>query len=220
MTAVITVPPSLDDQTFEQVLEQLAAASRRRQDARRRAPHAMGDPVRTHRAAHARADARRSARASSPPEADETATYWARAGFFQHAEALFDLTGHVPRARGGESDVLLEITPIAKSEDVHRSSGASSRRRRRSSTKELKLDSKATMGFAMTLSEVCQNIIEHAGHGGWVAVQTYKWTEAARPARRRHRGVRRGRRLSPVARERARPAPTNAGTTAARSRRR
>ena len=41
---------------------------------------------------------------------------------------------------------------------------------------ELKLESKAIMGFAMTLSEVCQNIIEHAGQGGWVAVQSYKWT--------------------------------------------
>ena len=42
---------------------------------------------------------------------------------------------------------------------------------------ELKLESKAIMGFAMTLSEVCQNIIEHAGQGGWVAVQSYKWTK-------------------------------------------
>src|SRR5258705_192357 len=25
------------------------------------------------------------------------------------------------------------------------------------------------------LSEVCQNIVEHAGRGGWVAVQTYTW---------------------------------------------
>jgi hypothetical protein len=27
----------------------------------------------------------------------------------------------------------------------------------------------------MTLSEVCQNVVEHAGRGGWVAVQTYRW---------------------------------------------
>ena len=31
----------------------------------------------------------------------------------------------------------------------------------------------------MTLSEVCQNIVEHAGRGGWVAVQTYTLEEAA-----------------------------------------
>ena len=33
------------------------------------------------------------------------------------------------------------------------------------------------MGFAMTLSEACQNIVEHAQTGGWVAVQTYKWAK-------------------------------------------
>ena len=38
-------------------------------------------------------------------------------------------------------------------------------------------DPKAIVGFAMTLSEVCQNIIEHAGRGGWVMVQTYKWAK-------------------------------------------
>src|SRR2546427_3073289 len=31
------------------------------------------------------------------------------------------------------------------------------------------------MGFAMALSEACQNIVEHAGTGGWVAVQAYDW---------------------------------------------
>jgi hypothetical protein len=31
------------------------------------------------------------------------------------------------------------------------------------------------MGFSMTLSEACQNIVEHAGSGGWVAVQAYRW---------------------------------------------
>jgi anti-sigma regulatory factor (Ser/Thr protein kinase) len=40
---------------------------------------------------------------------------------------------------------------------------------------ELGLEAQATMGFAMALSEACQNIVEHAGTGGWVAVQTYHW---------------------------------------------
>ena len=42
-------------------------------------------------------------------------------------------------------------------------------------SKELNIDAKATVGFAMTLSEICQNIIEHAGRGGFVAVQTYTY---------------------------------------------
>jgi hypothetical protein len=33
------------------------------------------------------------------------------------------------------------------------------------------------MGFAMSLSEACQNIVEHAGRGGWVGVQVYNWAK-------------------------------------------
>jgi hypothetical protein len=33
------------------------------------------------------------------------------------------------------------------------------------------------MGFSMSLSEACQNVVEHAGRGGWVAVQAYNWTK-------------------------------------------
>ena len=36
------------------------------------------------------------------------------------------------------------------------------------------------MGFGMALSEACQNIVEHAGTGGWVAVQTYTWRRLGR----------------------------------------
>ena len=32
---------------------------------------------------------------------------------------------------------------------------------------------KATLRFSMALSEACQNIVEHAGTSGWVAVQAY-----------------------------------------------
>jgi anti-sigma regulatory factor (Ser/Thr protein kinase) len=74
----------------------------------------------------------------------------------------------VPRSRTiGESSVLLEITPVSGSGDVHDVVEILAN--------ELNIDNKVTMGFAMTLSEVCQNIVEHAGRGGWVAVQTYRW---------------------------------------------
>ncbi|HEU4754478.1 MAG TPA: ATP-binding protein, partial [Armatimonadota bacterium] len=32
-----------------------------------------------------------------------------------------------------------------------------------------------TYKFSMALSEACQNIVEHAGTAGWVAVQSYNW---------------------------------------------
>jgi hypothetical protein len=109
------------------------------------------------------------------PEAEDTASYWARTGFFKHAEEIYDLHGSVPKARGGESSVLLEITPVIKSEDVHEVVGRIQLKAQQILSKELGIDAKATVGFAMTLSEICQNIVEHAGRGGWVAVQAYTW---------------------------------------------
>ena len=111
----------------------------------------------------------------SVPETEDTASYWARTGFFRHAEEIYDLHGAVPKARGGESSVLLEITQVAKSEDVHEVVGRIQQKAQLILSKELNIDAKATVGFAMTLSEICQNIIEHAGRGGFVAVQTYTY---------------------------------------------
>jgi anti-sigma regulatory factor (Ser/Thr protein kinase) len=112
------------------------------------------------------------------PELEETASYWARAAFFQHAEELYELHGSYPKRREtAESNVLLEITPIAKSDDIHTIVGQVQERAKRIIQTELKLETKAILGFTMTLSEVCQNIIEHAGKGGWVAVQSYKWAK-------------------------------------------
>src|SRR5918998_1442813 len=54
------------------------------------------------------------------PTSDEVKRYWARAGFFTQAAELFELHGKVPRAATtGPSDVLLDVTPVRASEDVH-----------------------------------------------------------------------------------------------------
>lgn len=102
--------------------------------------------------------------------------YWARAGFFQEAAHLFEIHGRYPKSKAQpESDVLLPVTPVRAAEDVH---GVVSRIQERASailTAAVGLDPRATMGFAMALSEACQNIVEHAGTGGWVAVQSYHW---------------------------------------------
>ncbi len=175
MTTVINVPPSLDESTFEQVLDQLAPLPADRKiliDAR----HARWASPYGLTALLTLAQTRAERPAFAGPEADDTASYWARTGFYRHAEQLFDLVGPIPRSRGGgESDVLLEITPIAQSDDVHEVVGRIQQKAQQMLVKELSLDAKATMGFAMTLSEACQNIVEHAGRGGWVAVQIYRW---------------------------------------------
>jgi anti-sigma regulatory factor (Ser/Thr protein kinase) len=174
VTSVITVPPSLDDHTFEQVVEQLAAVppdGKLVVDARHTrwaSPYGLT-------ALLALGQTRETRASFTAPDAEETASYWARTGFFRHADELYDLHGAIPRAKGGESSVLLEITPVVKSEDVHEVVGRIQQKAQQILSKELNIDAKATVGFAMTLSEVCQNIVEHAGRGGWVGVQTYTW---------------------------------------------
>ena len=174
MTSVISVPPSLDDHTFEQVVEQLASVPRDAKllvDARHTrwaSPYGLTALLTLGQTREDRAS-------FAAPETEETASYWARTGFFKYAEEIYDLHGSVPRARGGESSVLLEITQIGKSEDVHEVVGRIQQKAQQILSKELNIDAKATVGFAMTLSEICQNIIEHAGRGGFVAVQTYSY---------------------------------------------
>jgi signal transduction histidine kinase len=174
VTSVITVPQSLDDHTFEQVVDQLAtipADARLLVDARHTrwaSPYGLT-------ALLALGQTRLERPTFVVPELEDTASYWARTAFFRHADNLYELRGTVPRARGGESTVLLEITAVSRSEDVHDVVGRIQLKAQQILSAELNIDAKATVGFAMTLSEVCQNIVEHAGHGGWVGVQTYRY---------------------------------------------
>jgi anti-sigma regulatory factor (Ser/Thr protein kinase) len=176
VTTVITVPPSLDDETFEQVFEQVAAVSADQKvlvDARHTrwaSPYGLT-------ALLALGQSRAEQPAFTGPEAEDTASYWARAGFYRHASEIYEMHGKVPRTREAptESNVLLEITDVSRSDDVHTVVERIQSRAQAILVHELHLDPQATMRFAMTLSEVCQNIVEHAGQGGWVAVQTYQY---------------------------------------------
>ncbi|MEJ7811661.1 MAG: ATP-binding protein [Gemmatimonadaceae bacterium] len=174
MTTVINVPQTLSDKTFETVLTALAPVApddRVLLDARHTrwaSPYGLA-------ALLTLAQTRTERPALYAPDPD-IGSYWARTGFFRHAESLFELHGQIPRPRSGaESDVLLEITPVAGSEDVHEVVSRIQGKAHAILSKELNLEGKATMGFAMTLSEACQNIVEHAGRGGWVSVQMYRW---------------------------------------------
>jgi anti-sigma regulatory factor (Ser/Thr protein kinase) len=177
VTTVIAVPPSLDDHSFEQVLEQLAPLppdAKILVDAR----HARWASPYGLCALLTLAQTRAERPALAVPELEDTASYWARMAFFHHAEALYDLHGSYPKRREGvESSALLDITPIAKSSDIHDIAGRVQSRAKQIIQSELKLETKAIIGFTMTLSEICQNILEHAGQGGWVAVQSYRWTK-------------------------------------------
>ena len=182
MTAVIVVPSSLDENTFENVLDQLAPQpvdAKVIVDAR----HTTFATPFGLTAMLTLAQSRAEKAEFLPPEQADTASYWARAGFFRYAEDLFDVVGNVPRPRSaGESDVLLEVTPVTASGDVHSVVERIQEKANHILINRLHLEPRATMGFTMSLSEACQNIVEHAGRGGWVMVQAYRYR--LRPPRR------------------------------------
>ncbi len=184
MTHVIDVPQVLDERSFDQFAAGFAAgadAPRVLVDAHAAewaSPAGLVGLLCAGQALRARTGTRSLLTA---PAEREVAHYWARAGFFAHAADLFEVHGAVPRVRPNpERNVLLEVTPVTVADDVHAVVGRIQERAATILTSELGLDPKATMGFGMALSEACQNIVEHAGTGGWVAVQTYNWRTLGR----------------------------------------
>jgi anti-sigma regulatory factor (Ser/Thr protein kinase) len=183
VSAVLEVPARFDDWSFEQFAERWAAA----QEAARIivdahacewiSPFGFTTLLATGQALLERHG--RPAILTVPGDRD-VAHFWARMGFFTHAKEIFEIHGTVPRARGGESRVLLEVTPVRAAEDVHSVVHHIQERSADILTGELGLDAKMTMGFGMALSEACQNIVEHAGTGGWVAVHAYTWRKLGR----------------------------------------
>jgi anti-sigma regulatory factor (Ser/Thr protein kinase) len=112
------------------------------------------------------------------PDSAEVVSYMGRMGFFEHAEPLFELNGSRSRGRHeGASDVLLEITAINSHADVHTIVDLVNQRGLNILTTQLHYPMREAFQFSVILSEVCQNIIEHAEAGGWVATQTYNWSK-------------------------------------------
>ncbi|HXF95196.1 MAG TPA: ATP-binding protein [Gemmatimonadales bacterium] len=180
MTRLVEVPTQFDDRTFDQFAGAFAQA--------------MADGDRILFDAHAAewaspyglvgllvaGEAAGRGRGERPlltaPTNPEVLSYWGRIGFFQEAQGLFEIHGRYPKAKPrAESDVLLPVTPVRAAEDVHDVVSRIQQRATAILASEVGLDPRATMGFAMALSEACQNIVEHAGTGGWVAVQSYHW---------------------------------------------
>jgi anti-anti-sigma regulatory factor len=112
------------------------------------------------------------------PRSDEVMRYLDRMDFSRHAERLcaIDLTTLWPEgeySRSAHSDVLLEITPIARSEDIHYIVDRVRERAETILSQNLHYEQAAIDGFVVALSEVCQNIPEHSEDVGYVAIQKY-----------------------------------------------
>lgn len=114
---------------------------------------------------------------SAPTDA-KTVSYLDRMGFFQAAAAVFAPPLPTPhRAPRNESPVLLEVTPIASHGDVHTVVDRVQSRAGAILSRTLGYPQSAVVQFSVMLSEVCQNIVEHAEAPGWVAAQSYNWTK-------------------------------------------
>lgn len=112
------------------------------------------------------------------PDSPDVISYMSRMAFFEHADDIFELHGQVRRGRHeGESEVLLEITAINEHADIHRVVDLVNQRGMRILTTQLHYPAREAFQFSVIFSEVCQNIVEHAEAGGWVATQTYNWTK-------------------------------------------
>ena len=110
------------------------------------------------------------------PESVDVAGYLSRMGFFAAADGVLEMDGRPPRrAATGESDVLLEITTITTNSDVHEVVDRVQGRAGQILSHSLRYPASAVVQFSVILSEVCQNILEHAEASGWVAAQAYRW---------------------------------------------
>lgn len=112
------------------------------------------------------------------PQSEEVLKYLDRMDFFQFANEYFTLEPSKPHIserylRSSYTDVLLEITPIEKSDDIHFIVGKVKDRAHSILERHLHYDDRAINGFIVALSEVCQNIIEHSENKGFVGIQKY-----------------------------------------------
>lgn len=175
MTRVITVPQTLNDDAFEALLAQLGGRGEKllldARHVRFADPYGMLGLLAI--GEHLREGGARPI--LHLPQSPAVMTYFTRMGFTRLAEQVFDVHD-APRGRPGEAGVLLPITGIGSHEDVHGVvDELNDGRISKLLSDQLGYSPADAVGFSMLLSEVSQNIIEHADAPGWVAIQTYNW---------------------------------------------
>ncbi len=175
---VISVPGSMDQQSVDDFLDRVAAPDGRRclLDARHVRwvdPNGMLALL----LAGAVAGERQGALPRLElPESPDVLGYLSRMGFFQEAQGVLEFEDKAPKRGSGPSDVLLEITPIRANADVHSVVDRVQSRAGAILAAKLGYPATAVVQFSVILSEVCQNVIEHADGPGWVAAQAYNWS--------------------------------------------
>jgi anti-sigma regulatory factor (Ser/Thr protein kinase) len=119
------------------------------------------------------------------PRSADVRSYLDRMDFFTHAKRYFSFEHAGPELpaaprRNTGSDVLLEITPIERSNDIHYIVGKVRDRAQAILAAHLHYDERAINSFIVALSEVCQNIVEHSENKGYVGIQKYRFPKLNR----------------------------------------
>jgi len=177
MSRVLEVPEVLDENGFEQLAQAVQDAGGGEPvllDARRvrwTSPYGLVGLLAIGKVTRDRSG---KAPGIEAPEARDVRSYWERMEFWRAAADIFEFEPVSARPHG-ESDALLEITPIRSHYDVHAVVERVRERAARILHARLHYPKPAVIQFSVMLSEVCQNIIEHAQAVGWVCAQTYYW---------------------------------------------
>ncbi|MFA5073850.1 MAG: ATP-binding protein [Nitrospirota bacterium] len=113
------------------------------------------------------------------PRSSEVLAYLDRMNFFDHASRYFSFEQPSvigKNQKSQDTDVLLEITPIERANDIHGIVGKVSDRAESILAAHLHYDDRTINGFIVALSEICQNIVEHSENKGFVGIQKYRFS--------------------------------------------
>lgn len=184
---MLEVPAQLDEHGFERMVEQLHRLAPPRSDpgddegrgrvlldARRvrwASPYGLVGLLAVGQVARDRTGL---APAIESPESADVKSYWERMDFWKCAAEVFQVPSISSRSHR-DSDALLEITPIRSHHDVHHVVDRVRERAASILESRLRYPKSAVIQFSVILSEVCQNILEHAEADGWVCAQAYHW---------------------------------------------
>ena len=180
MTTTIIVPSSLDDQTFDEVVAQLAACAADDPlvvDARNctfATPFGIISLL-------ALAESRTERPKFLCPDHADTRAFWARNRFFRYAEEVYDVQGTLPTARWSEgSPHMLEVTRISASENPEPMLTRIRDRALEVFDYTLGAAEPLNTGLAEGVEALCQNVVEHSGRGGWVMMQMFNYRTSDR----------------------------------------
>jgi len=112
------------------------------------------------------------------PDSEDVLKYLERMDFWKYALELFELESQDPWPkepffRSRHSDVLLELTRIEGTDDIHSIVEKVRERAESILTVNLNYSNSDIDAFVVALSELCQNIPEHSQDIGYVAIQKY-----------------------------------------------